>query len=209
MLRLPWYHILLTVYRFFPPKDIDRIGIFQDAGPLANDPLLAALSLVADKFPFSEEPDFMVSLGTGAPRVKERPSMSVSGPLRPWKHGAVPRFWRLFWEKMRDRQVKQAFRTYPRYHRLDIEFDGPIPRLDNIQSMQELQLKAQEDHSVSEVIDNIARCAIAYLFYFELDLIPEGDNGEYIGVALSSALYAKAIQPLYHCMISYQAPCFI
>ena len=133
-------------------------------------------------FPLVEEPDFMVSLGTGAPRTNGgKPSMSVSGPLSLWKDGAFPRLWRMFWERMRDKHVKQIFRTHPRYHRLDTKFDGPLPRLDNTKSIHELQLKAQEDHSITKVIDNIARCAIASLFYFELDSIPEGRNGKYTG----------------------------
>lgn len=57
-----------------------------------------------------------------------------------------------------------------------------MPRLDNTKSIHELKLKAQEDNSVSKVIDNIARCAIASVFYFELDSVPEGCNGEYTGV---------------------------
>jgi hypothetical protein len=33
-------------------------------------------------FPLAEEPDFMVSLGTGAPRANgDKPSMSISGPF--------------------------------------------------------------------------------------------------------------------------------
>ncbi|KAH9204856.1 patatin-like phospholipase-like protein [Leptodontidium sp. 2 PMI_412] len=168
---------------FFPPKKIDGVGTFQDAGPLENDPLISALSEVAAMFPLVEEPDFMVSLGTGAPRTTGgKPSMSVSGPLSVWKDGAFPRLWRMFWERMRDRHVKQVFRTHPRYHRLDIEFDDELPRLDNTKSIHELQLKAEEDNSVSKIIDNIARCAIASKFYFELDSVPEGCNGEYTGV---------------------------
>ncbi|KAF8856244.1 FabD/lysophospholipase-like protein [Acephala macrosclerotiorum] len=167
---------------FFPPKEIDGVGIFQDAGPLENDPLISALELAADMCPLVEEPDFIVSLGTGTPRTKESSSVPASSHLRLWKDKAFPRLWRMFWEKMRDRQVKQVFRTYPRYHRLDTEFDGPLPRLDNIQSIHELQLKAQEDPSVSKVIDNIARYAIASLFYFELDSKPEKSNGDYTGI---------------------------
>jgi hypothetical protein len=168
-------------YRFFPPKEIQGVGTFQDAGPLENDPLISALSEVAAIFPLVEEPDFIVSLGTGTPRASGKPSMSVSGPLRLWKDGAVPRLCRLFWEKMRDRQVKQVFRTHPRYHRLDIEFEGAVPRLDDIHNIHELQLKAQEDPSVSKVIDNIARCAIASIFYFKLGPFPERCNGNYTG----------------------------
>jgi len=168
--------------RFFPPKKIDGVGTFQDAGPLQNDPLISALSEVAAIFPLVEEPDFMVSLGTGAPgRTGGKQSMSVSGPLSLWKDGAFPRLWRMFWERMRDRHVKQVFRTHPRYHRLDTEFDGEPPRLDSTKSIDELKLKAQEDHSVTKVIDNIARCAIASRFYFELGSVPEGCNGEYTG----------------------------
>jgi hypothetical protein len=88
-------------------------------------------------FPLVEEPDFIVSLGTGTPRAKESSLVTASSHLCFWKDKAFPRLWRMFWEKMRDRQVKQVFRTYPRYHRLDMEFDGPLPRLDNIQSIYE------------------------------------------------------------------------
>ena len=35
-------------------------------------------------------------------------------------------------------------------HRLDAEFDGALPRLDSTKSIHELQLNAQEDHSVSQ-----------------------------------------------------------
>jgi hypothetical protein len=132
--------------------------------------------------PLAEEPDFIVSLGTGTSRAKESLSVPASSHLRLWKDKAFPRLWRMFWEKMRDRQIKQVFRNYSRYHRLDIEFDGPLPRLDNIQSIHELQKRAQEDDSVSKVIDNIARSAIASLFYFELDSKPGKYDKEYIGV---------------------------
>jgi hypothetical protein len=47
--------------------------------------------------------------------------------------------------------------------------------------MPDLKSKAQADRSLSKVIDNIAHCVIASLFYFELDSIPERSNGEYIG----------------------------
>ena len=133
-------------------------------------------------FPLVEQPDFMVSLGTGTQRANDvKPFMSISGPLNPWKDGAFSRLCCMFWERMRDRHVKQIFRTNPRYHRLDTAFDGVLPRLDNTKGIHELQLKAQEDCSMTGIIDNIARCAIASLFYFELDSIPEGYNGKHIG----------------------------
>lgn len=53
--------------RFFPPKHINEVGTFQDAGPLENDPLLWALSEVSAMFPLLKEPNFVISLGTGQP----------------------------------------------------------------------------------------------------------------------------------------------
>jgi hypothetical protein len=89
--------------------------------------------------PLAKEPDFIVSLGTGAPRANsDKPSMSVTSPLSLWKDGAFPRLCRMFWERMRDKNVKQIFRTHPRYYRLDTEFDGVLPRLDNTKSIPEL-----------------------------------------------------------------------
>ncbi|KAK0106386.1 hypothetical protein ONS96_004018 [Cadophora gregata f. sp. sojae] len=70
--------------RFFLPKSIDGVGEFQDIGSLENDPSITAYSEVAAIFLLAEGPDFMVSLGTGAPRADNgKPSVSVSGPLRP------------------------------------------------------------------------------------------------------------------------------
>jgi hypothetical protein len=79
---LPVMFITNYIYRFFPPKEINGVGTFQDAGPLENDPLIIALLEVAAMFPLIEELDFIVSLGIGAPRMKdEKPSMSMSSPL--------------------------------------------------------------------------------------------------------------------------------
>ncbi|KAI2602275.1 hypothetical protein GGR54DRAFT_645183 [Hypoxylon sp. NC1633] len=52
---------------FFSPKHVDGVGTFQDAGPLENNPVISALSEAAALFPLVEEPDFVVSLGTGEP----------------------------------------------------------------------------------------------------------------------------------------------
>jgi hypothetical protein len=120
---------------------------------------------VAPIFPLVEEPGFIVLLGTSAPRTKgDKPPISISGPLTLWKDGVFPRLWRIFWERMPNRYIKQVFRTRPRYHRLDTEFDSELPRLDDVNSIHKLKLKAQEDHSVCKIINNIAGCAIAFIF---------------------------------------------
>jgi hypothetical protein len=87
----PFYFTqLIASYSCFPPKHIPGVGTFQDAGPLENDPLISALSEMAAMFPLIEEPDFVVSLGTGAPRLKDD-DLSMSGPSNIWKGGAFIR----------------------------------------------------------------------------------------------------------------------
>ena len=169
--------IAYSLPRFFPPKRIPNIGTFQDTGPLENNPLISALSEVAALFPLVKEPDFIVSLGTGEPSPQDEP---LDCPQNIWKNGAIPRLGRLLWEKMRDRKVRQVFQTHPKYHRLNLEFEGVEPRLDDTKSIPYLKTKAQEDRSLSKVIDNIAQIMIASLFYFELDTIPERVDGKYI-----------------------------
>ncbi|KAH7108826.1 phospholipase, partial [Dendryphion nanum] len=158
---------------------IRNVGTFQDAGPLENDPLISALSEVAAMFPLIEEPDFILSLGTGEPTSNNELSTDI--PRGIWKNGAFPRLCRLFWEKMRDGKVRQAYHSHPRYHRLNVKFDGEEPQLDDIMSIPILESKAQGDGSISNAIDRVARCIIASLFYFELDSKPERSDGKYIG----------------------------
>jgi hypothetical protein len=155
------------------------VGTFQDAGPLENDPLVSALSEVATIFPHVDEPDYVVSLGTGEP--KSSSERRTTAPRNILKNGAFPRLCRLFWEKMRDKKVRQAFHAHPRYHRLDVKFDGEETRLDDIASIPELELKVQGDASLSNPIENVAQCVIAALFYFELDFIPKRIHGKYCG----------------------------
>jgi len=82
---------------------------------------------------------------------------------------------------MRDKKVREAFQGHPRYHRLNVQFEGDEPRLDDIQSIPDVKLKVQDDPSVCETIDNIARCMIASLFFFELDSMPRRLGGKYVG----------------------------
>jgi hypothetical protein len=159
---------------------------------LENDPLISALSEVASMFPLIEEPDFILSLGTGEPKNNgtcanstcepENDDTCTNGTPNTWKNKALPRLCRMFWEKMRDRKIRQAFQMHPRYHRLNSELDLTEPRLDEANSMPALKLKVQADDSISKAIDSIARCMIASLFYFELDSIPDRIDGKYVGI---------------------------
>ncbi|KAL6151989.1 hypothetical protein ACJBU6_08881 [Exserohilum turcicum] len=157
---------------FFKPTTIKGYGDQQDAGLLRNNPIFMALSEAEALFPFTEEPDFVVSLGTGSPRSDgEGPCTSGSRSLL--KDGWISRVAHGSLVTMaggRDWKALVSFgrpKSSGKYHRLDIEFDGPEPRLDAVSDMARLQSLALQDPLLSPVLDNIAECAIASLFYFK------------------------------------------
>jgi hypothetical protein len=124
-------------------------------------------------FPHCEEPDFVVSLGIGEPASS---NYDVSMEDRR-KHGMVSRAGHLIWEKLRDKAVRRAScMAKSASYRLDIEFDGDEPRLDDTTSITQLVSKVQSDTSLRPKIDAVARCMVASLFYFSLDSPPRMCN---------------------------------
>lgn len=178
----------LTALRsFFPPTHIDKIGTFQDPGLLENDPVLWALSEIATHFPHSEEPDFVVCLGTGEPGASnyDAPTSDCRGARG---NGMLRRVRDLVVEKTRDKPIKRACKIVAlagnvlhRIHRLNVSFAAGEPRLDDTGSIPELIRTAQRDSSLTPEIDAVARRMFASLFYFELDdSLPQWRDGKYV-----------------------------
>jgi hypothetical protein len=67
-----------------------------------------------------------------------------------------------------------------KHFRLDIEFDGDEPRLDDTSKMQELKSKVWDDLLISKTVEEIADCLIASLFYFELESTPKELDGQHL-----------------------------
>jgi len=174
---------LTSFIRYFRPKHIPRVGWFQDGGIWRNNPVGTALCEVRAIWPSIEEPDFVVSLGTGYQR-QPTSSPCTSGPRGILRDGFIPRSYRAFMSSLSGRKLWQEFRncgrgdTEGRYFRFDIEFDGREPSLDNINQMEGLKLRAQAEHSKSKELDNLARCVVASLFYFEFESTPQYEDGE-------------------------------
>ncbi|KEY75282.1 hypothetical protein S7711_08625 [Stachybotrys chartarum IBT 7711] len=164
---------------FFPPKHIDGVGLLQDAGPLENDPLVSALFIVANIWPHIDKPDFVLSLGTGEPKLSE--TLAAEDSCSESRNGMLLRLCRLFWEKTRDGKMRQLFQALMWYHRLSVQFDGSEPRLDDVQAIPEMKAKVHDDASLSAKIDDVVRYMIASLFYFELDVMPHRYGGRYLG----------------------------
>ncbi|KAF2752463.1 FabD/lysophospholipase-like protein [Pseudovirgaria hyperparasitica] len=173
---------------FFPAAHIDQVGTFQDAGPLENNPLSQALSEMRALFPYVAEPDMVLSLGTGepAPAAYEADKQDRRS-LR--KSGMFTRARDLLLEKMRDGTVRRvlngirsATQTAQRIHRLNIHFEGSEPRLDDTAMIPSLASLAAGDVRISGGVEAVAHAAVASLFYFELDRMPQGP-GESLEVA--------------------------
>jgi len=136
-------------------------------------------------FPLVEEPDFVLSLGTGEPAPKNY-DISTNDYRNDPEHRMIPRARDLVLEKTRDRTLRRAYKSAKlafkflhRIHRLSVEFDGTEPRLDDARRIPELISKVQNDNSLSGPIDRVIRCLVASVFYFELDSLPEKHDGKY------------------------------
>ena len=141
--------------------------------------MVSALSTVAATWPNIEQPDFVLSLGTGEPKPID--IFSPADARNVLRNGILTRLCRLFWEKTRDAKLREAFQTHPRYHRLNVQFDGSEPRLDDVQAIPNMKVAVDQDDLLSKQIDQVAQCLIASLFYFELDAIPDRSRDQYIG----------------------------
>ncbi|KAI9762170.1 MAG: hypothetical protein M1840_001465 [Geoglossum simile] len=173
---------------FFRPKCIPGVGTFQDGGVWRNNPVDIAVWEIRAIWPEADEPDFVVSLGTGYRQQPPNTLLSMSGPRGIWRDGFIPRLRRAcvqaFMSCMNGREIWRGFRAHRprsggRCFRLDLETQGEIPRLDDINGIQELKTLARAGSSGSGEIDVLARCAVSSLFYFELESTPEYADRQY------------------------------
>lgn len=124
-----------------------------------------------------KQPDLVVSLGTGyTPNPEEENDSDQK--ISFLRSRCVPRLFRSFlnlfvgesrWQELQN-SLLPRFRD--RYHRLNIEFHGDEPELDDVQAMpnlrQHAKFQAQSNDHVQKCADNI----LASFFYLELDTLP-------------------------------------
>ncbi|KAH8787540.1 acyl transferase/acyl hydrolase/lysophospholipase, partial [Hyaloscypha sp. PMI_1271] len=132
-----------------------------------------------------KQPDLVVSLGTGYKRNTEDDcdSDQKASFIR---NRCVPRLFRSFlnlfvgesrWQELQN-SLLPRFRD--RYHRLNIEFNGDEPELDEVRAMpnlrQQAKFQAQSNDHVQKCADNI----LASLFYLELDTLPTFHRSSFV-----------------------------
>ncbi|KAF1840101.1 FabD/lysophospholipase-like protein [Cucurbitaria berberidis CBS 394.84] len=165
---------------FFKPQAIRTLGIFQDGGLQHNNPANIAQWEARFIWPSKVDPDFFLSLGTGTSSA----SASFGPPT------SLRFYRRLFRSFERSLDGEDAWKRFynsialslrPRYHRLNVRFTGTEPRLDDVLQIPSLKASVlevvQEDKiAVTAVLDAM----IASMFYFELDELPQLENGDYM-----------------------------
>jgi hypothetical protein len=126
-----------------------------------------------------------VSLGTG---FKRGPALEDGGheKLSFFRARCVPRLFRSFlnflggetrWQELRN-SLSPEFRD--RYHRLNLEYFGDEPELDDVQAMPSLRQYARQHASSNSDVTRCADNLLASLFYLELARLPEFERTTFV-----------------------------
>jgi hypothetical protein len=127
----------------------------------------------------------VLSLGTGFRRVSD-PENQTPGTLSFLKARYVPRLFRSFlnffvgetrWQELQNSLTPQ---DQNRYHRLNVEFYGDEPELDDLQAMPNLLLMAKYQAASNDDIQKCADNVLATLFYLKLTKMPTFDRNLFL-----------------------------
>ncbi|KAJ5346828.1 uncharacterized protein N7506_000081 [Penicillium brevicompactum] len=164
---------------YFQTKTLPGLGLLQDGGVRANNPLAIALRESGIIWPMAKRHDLLLSVGTGF--SKSSPSDST-GFLDRIREGALPRLFRAMMSSpsMDGRQGFLEALNYlphsstPDIFRLDQAIDGILPALDDTCS---LEIMSNMDFAVpAELVRSILASA---MFFFELDESPVQGNASF------------------------------
>ncbi|KAK8054768.1 hypothetical protein PG994_009835 [Apiospora phragmitis] len=153
---------------YFKPRRIDGLGTFQDGGLAFNNPAAIA---VQEAFASGAEPSIIVSLGTGAAKTRS----PVLGDSRRLLQDSFPmRIFRAFWQGSSSHRAWQQLLRHTKsdsqsnLFRFDIEFEGPVPALDDVAEMQNVAKLARDEILHSPSLEPLVNRIKAELFVFEL-----------------------------------------
>ncbi|RFN51413.1 patatin phospholipase [Fusarium flagelliforme] len=159
---------------YFPAKYLRGLGTFQDAGVVANNPIIIALAEFA-AISGNSQPDLVLNIGTGTspdiPLVDRKPQFIRDSWLVRLKRGYMSLMQgRKAWNDVTSIGNK-AGRNGGRY-RLDLTITEP-PSIDDTTSMPMLTSMVYRDAMLFQAVPEIAYHLFATLFYFELDALPQ------------------------------------
>ncbi|KAF5013923.1 hypothetical protein FDECE_98 [Fusarium decemcellulare] len=188
----PWL-ARLTVLRYFPLYHIEPTGsAYFDGGMWRNNPVDVAKREAKNLWPDFQEADLVLTLGTGYSGEEEQDTLHAPSPSLDPTRGCRARMGQQVWNC-----VKDIFNSYSNslvmdghkfhslvgymsmnrarpYCRLDTELSGPVPALDDVESMNRLMALTGEQCGAK--VQAIAQSCIANLFYVELSQTPLRDG---------------------------------
>lgn len=177
---------------FFRPKVLRHLGTFQDGGLRHNNPLGIALWENRSLWPAKGEPDFAISLGTGA--TKSVVPSFISGSLSPVKERFLPRLIKTFlasidgetaWNELANTLSKDS-RT--KFHRLNIVLEDRHLGIDEVSNMSKLRSLAQDHIDSASRFTTVRDSIYASMFYFELDSLPDYTSS---GIMCSGSIFCR------------------
>ncbi|KAJ5340343.1 hypothetical protein N7541_009467 [Penicillium brevicompactum] len=164
---------------YFQTKTLPGLGLLQDGGVRANNPVAIALRESGIIWPMAKSHDLLLSVGTGF--STSSPSDST-GFLDRIREGALPRLFRAMMSSP-SMDGKQGFlealnylphSSTPDIFRLDQAIDGTLPALDDTCSLEKM---SHMDFAVpAELVRSILASA---MFFFELDESPVQGNASF------------------------------
>ncbi|KPA37715.1 patatin phospholipase [Fusarium langsethiae] len=159
---------------YFPAKYLPGIGTLQDAGVVANNPIIIALAEFA-AMNGNPQPDLVLNVGTGTspdiPLVDREPRFIRDNCLVRLKRGYMSLMQgKKIWNDVTSIGNRPG-RNGSRY-RLDLTITQP-PSLDDTASMPMLTSMVYHDAMLLKSVPDIAYHLFATLFYFELDTLPQ------------------------------------
>ncbi|OJD23221.1 hypothetical protein ACJ73_05431 [Blastomyces percursus] len=165
----------------FPSIDIPSVGSFQDGGMKQrhNNPIRSGLSEVRRLWPRTPKPHVVISLGTGTVSRALKTSDSRNILLDGW----LPRIYRSYMssfdgeETWNELQGELDDQTSKNYFRLNYSFTGARPSIVDISAMENISRSIQKNPPAADKMEEALLTLLASSLFFELDSIPEFQNG--------------------------------
>ncbi|EDN03778.1 predicted protein [Histoplasma mississippiense (nom. inval.)] len=170
----------------FPSIDIPSVGSFQDGGMKQrhNNPIRLGLSEVRRLWPRTPKPHVVISLGTGTVSRVLKTSDSRNILLDGW----LPRIYRSYmssfdgeetWNELQGELDDQSRKNYFRFNH---SFTGARPSIVDISAMENISQSIQKNPSEADKMEEALLTLLASSLFFELDSIPEFQNGFFLCV---------------------------
>ena len=164
-------------FRFFKPKALSHLGTFQDGGLHHNNPIRIAIWESRFLWPQRGDPDFALSLGTGANATSV--AKGKRAPYSPVKDRFVSRIFKTFMQSMDGEKawhdtintISRSSKT--RLHRLNLPIEDQYLTIDDVSNLSLLRKSANEFFLAGDHLKGIVDSIMASMFYFELERLPE------------------------------------